>query len=59
MEGRIRSHYRRRSGQLWDAVIMGLVLDPDAALRGSGLPGAASLAAAAADQQPGPDEPGR
>ena len=26
-EGRLRRHYRRRSGQLWDAVIMGLVLD--------------------------------
>ncbi|MDQ3977976.1 MAG: GNAT family N-acetyltransferase [Actinomycetota bacterium] len=26
-EGRLRRHYRRRNGQLWDAVIMGLVLD--------------------------------
>jgi len=23
----MRRHYRRRSGELWDAVIMGLVLD--------------------------------
>jgi RimJ/RimL family protein N-acetyltransferase len=28
-EGRLRRHYRRRSGQLWDAVIMGLVLDEE------------------------------
>jgi RimJ/RimL family protein N-acetyltransferase len=28
-EGRLRRHYRRRSGQLWDAVIMGLVLDQE------------------------------
>ncbi|MDQ3944583.1 MAG: GNAT family N-acetyltransferase, partial [Actinomycetota bacterium] len=26
-EGTRRRHYRRRSGQLWDAVLMGLVLD--------------------------------
>ncbi len=26
-EGRIRRHYRRRNGQLWDAIIMGMVLD--------------------------------
>jgi RimJ/RimL family protein N-acetyltransferase len=26
-EGRLRRHYRRRAGELWDAVIMGLVLD--------------------------------
>jgi RimJ/RimL family protein N-acetyltransferase len=26
-EGRLRRHYRRRNGELWDAVIMGLVLD--------------------------------
>jgi len=30
-EGLQRRHYRRRSGQLWDAVTMGLVLDWDAA----------------------------
>jgi RimJ/RimL family protein N-acetyltransferase len=29
-EGRLRRHYRRRSGQLWDAVAMGLVLDAEA-----------------------------
>jgi RimJ/RimL family protein N-acetyltransferase len=29
-EGYLRSHYRRRSGELWDAVLMGLVLErPD------------------------------
>ncbi len=27
IEGRVRRHYRRRNGELWDAVIMGLVLD--------------------------------
>jgi RimJ/RimL family protein N-acetyltransferase len=26
-EGRLRRHYRRRDGELWDAVLMGLVLD--------------------------------
>lgn len=29
-EGYLRRHYRRRSGALWDAVAMGLVLDPEA-----------------------------
>jgi ribosomal protein S18 acetylase RimI-like enzyme len=27
-EGRLRSHYRRRNGELWDAIVMGLVLVP-------------------------------
>jgi RimJ/RimL family protein N-acetyltransferase len=26
-EGRLRRHYRRRSGELWDAILMGLPLD--------------------------------
>ena len=26
-EGRLRRHWRRQNGQLWDAVVMGLVLD--------------------------------
>ena len=26
-EGRLRQHYRRRSGERWDAVVMGLLLD--------------------------------
>jgi RimJ/RimL family protein N-acetyltransferase len=26
-EGYLRRHYRRRNGELWDAVVMGLVLD--------------------------------
>lgn len=30
-EGLLRRHYRRRSGELWDAMLMGLVLDGDAA----------------------------
>ncbi len=30
-EGLLRRHYRRRSGDLWDAVVMGLLLDPDPA----------------------------
>lgn len=28
-EGRLRRHYRRRNGQLWDTLQMGLVLDSD------------------------------
>lgn len=34
-EGRLRRHYERRNGQLWDAVMMGLVLDEERP--GSGL----------------------
>jgi RimJ/RimL family protein N-acetyltransferase len=30
VEGTLRRHHRRRSGELWDAVVMGLVLDHDA-----------------------------
>lgn len=26
-EGRLRRHYRRRNGELWDALVMGLALD--------------------------------
>ena len=26
-EGRLRRHYRRRSGELWDVIVMGLVVD--------------------------------
>jgi RimJ/RimL family protein N-acetyltransferase len=29
-EGRLLRHYRRRSGELWDAVVMGLLLEPGA-----------------------------
>jgi RimJ/RimL family protein N-acetyltransferase len=29
-EGRLRRHYRRRDGQLWDALVLGLELDPAA-----------------------------
>ena len=29
-EGVLRHHYRRRNGEVWDAVVMGLVLDADA-----------------------------
>lgn len=29
IEGRLRAHHRRRSGQLWDSLAMGLVLDTD------------------------------
>ena len=28
-EGRMRRHYRRRNGELWDSVVMGRVLDED------------------------------
>jgi RimJ/RimL family protein N-acetyltransferase len=27
-EGLLRQHYRRQNGELWDAVVMGLLLDP-------------------------------
>jgi RimJ/RimL family protein N-acetyltransferase len=42
IEGRLRRHWRRRNGQLWDAVMMGLVLDehsPGAGLADSELLG--------------------
>jgi RimJ/RimL family protein N-acetyltransferase len=39
LEGTRRRHYRRRSGALWDAVVMGLVLDWDS----PGGPGAGPL----------------
>lgn len=62
VEGRLRAHYRRRSGQVWDAIIMGLVLDPDAPGRGSGLPDAPILGSFSDDGRtsqgghvPGPD----
>ena len=47
VEGRIRSHYRRASGQLWDAILMGLLLDPAGAraAEGSGMPDAPGLPA--------------
>ena len=35
IEGRLRRHWRRRNGQLWDAIAMGLVLDEHSP--GSGL----------------------
>jgi RimJ/RimL family protein N-acetyltransferase len=28
-EGYLRKHYRRRNGELWDSVVMGLLLDED------------------------------
>jgi RimJ/RimL family protein N-acetyltransferase len=54
VEGRIRRHYRRANGEHWDAVLMGLLLDPG--LRdeeptlpdGTRLPDAPSLPAALA-----------
>lgn len=47
VEGRIRAHYRRASGQVWDAILMGRTLDPDLTdgTRGSGLPDAPCLPA--------------
>jgi RimJ/RimL family protein N-acetyltransferase len=42
VEGTRRRHYRRRSGALWDSVVMGLVLDTDS----PGGPGAGSAASA-------------
>lgn len=41
VEGRLRRNWRRRNGELWDAVVMGLVLDEEAP--GSGLADADSL----------------
>jgi len=45
VEGRIRAHYRRASGQVWDAILMGAALDPDLAdgTHSSGLPDAPCL----------------
>lgn len=45
VEGRIRAHYRRASGQVWDAILMGLPLDLDRTdgTHGSGLPDAPGL----------------
>jgi RimJ/RimL family protein N-acetyltransferase len=45
VEGRIRAHYRRASGQVWDAILMGLPLDLDRTdgSHGSGLPDAGCL----------------
>jgi RimJ/RimL family protein N-acetyltransferase len=45
VEGRIRAHYRRSSGEVWDAILMGAALDPDLAdgTHGSGLPDAPCL----------------
>jgi RimJ/RimL family protein N-acetyltransferase len=42
VEGRIRAHYRRASGQVWDAILMGRPLDTALAdgTHGSGLPDA-------------------
>ncbi|MDH3680421.1 MAG: GNAT family N-acetyltransferase [Acidimicrobiia bacterium] len=41
VEGRLARHHRRRSGELWDSIVMGLVLDSDAP--GSPLPDAELL----------------
>jgi RimJ/RimL family protein N-acetyltransferase len=47
VEGRIRAHYRRASGQVWDAILMGRPLDVALAdgTNGSGLPDAPCLPA--------------
>lgn len=44
VEGRLRRHWRRRDGQLWDVVVMGLVLDQYSP--GSGLSDAELLSGA-------------
>jgi ribosomal protein S18 acetylase RimI-like enzyme len=41
IEGRKLRHYRRRNGELWDSVLMGLILDHDSP--GSGLDDASEL----------------
>ena len=45
VEGRLRAHYRRANGQVWDAIVMGLILDPELTdgSRGSGLADAPGL----------------
>jgi len=43
VEGRLRRHWRRRNGELWDAAVLGLVLDEHSP--GSGLPDAVELKA--------------
>ena len=50
VEGRLRAHYRRASGQVWDAILMGCPLDPALAdgTHGSGLPDAPCLPASVA-----------
>jgi putative acetyltransferase len=50
VEGRVLSHYRRASGQVWDAILMGVALDPDLTdgTHGSGLPDAPCLPASIA-----------
>jgi RimJ/RimL family protein N-acetyltransferase len=50
VEGRLRRHWRRRNGQLWDAVVMGLVLDQHSP--GSGLADAELLRPTGADPTP-------
>ena len=45
VEGRLRAHYPRRSGQLWDAIVMGLLLDVAADRPRSGLADAPGLPA--------------
>lgn len=42
LEGRLRRHYPRRTGELWDAAILGLVLDEERP--GSPLPDAPAVA---------------
>ena len=37
-EGHLRRHYRRKSGALWDAVVMALILDHDSPGRGADRP---------------------
>ena len=60
-EGRLRRHYRRNTGELWDTIVMGLVLDQtgpgsrfaDDVLKGG--PGMAPIATSTARR--GPDRP--
>ncbi|HEX6888284.1 MAG TPA: GNAT family N-acetyltransferase [Candidatus Nanopelagicales bacterium] len=47
VEGRIRRHYRRSSGQRWDAILMGLSLDPEGDAPGPALPDGTALPDAA------------
>ena len=48
VEGRLRAHYRRANGQVWDAIVMGLFLDEGLTdgSHGSGLPDAPGVAPA-------------
>ena len=52
-EGLLRRHYRRRNGELWDAVVMGLVLDKTSAGSQYDEPALGATAATGTAAEPG------